>query len=43
MPAELPKGIIDFVDLVVPILQKRGIYKTDYRNTTLRDRYLDIN
>jgi len=42
MPAELPKGISDFVDLVVPILQRRGIYKTKYRNVTLRDRYLGI-
>lgn len=39
MPAELPKGISDFVDLVVPILQRRGLFKTDYTNITLRDRY----
>lgn len=31
MTAELPKGISDFVDLVILILQKRGVYRTDYR------------
>jgi FMN-dependent oxidoreductase (nitrilotriacetate monooxygenase family) len=39
MPAELPKGVSDFVDLVVPILQRRGLFKREYRNVTLRDRY----
>lgn len=29
-----PEGLEDFVDLVVPILQERGIYKT-YREGTL--------
>ena len=38
MPLELPKGITDFVDLVVPILQERGLFKTEYENVTLRDR-----
>ena len=28
----------DFVDLVVPILQERGIYKRDYAEGTLREK-----
>ena len=31
-----PEGLEDFVDLVVPILQERGVYKRDYRPGTLR-------
>ncbi|MCY9668915.1 LLM class flavin-dependent oxidoreductase [Paenibacillus alginolyticus] len=34
--AALPKGLDDFVDLVVPILQKRGIYRKEYESDTLR-------
>lgn len=26
----------DFVELVVPILQERGLYRTDYEHDTLR-------
>ncbi len=33
-----PEGLEDFVDLVVPILQERGIYKTSYREGTLRQK-----
>jgi hypothetical protein len=33
-----PEGLEDFVDLVVPILQERGIYKTAYRQGTLRQK-----
>ncbi|PFO01446.1 LLM class flavin-dependent oxidoreductase [Bacillus sp. AFS076308] len=33
----VPKGLNDFVDYVVPILQKRGIFRTDYEADTLRD------
>ncbi len=36
-PAVLPGGLEDFVDLVVPELQRRGIYRQDYQGTTLRD------
>ncbi|MBW5449270.1 NtaA/DmoA family FMN-dependent monooxygenase [Cohnella sp. CFH 77786] len=32
----LPSGLSDFVDLVVPILQQRGIYRTEYESDTLR-------
>ncbi|MCC8402275.1 LLM class flavin-dependent oxidoreductase [Paraburkholderia sp. MMS20-SJTN17] len=37
MPDVLPGGLIDFVDGVVPILQKRGIFRTAYEGATLRD------
>src|SRR5215831_17505245 len=33
-----PEGLEDFVDLVVPILQERGVYKRDYRRGTLREK-----
>jgi alkanesulfonate monooxygenase SsuD/methylene tetrahydromethanopterin reductase-like flavin-dependent oxidoreductase (luciferase family) len=33
-----PEGLEDFVELVVPILQERGIYKTAYREGTLRQK-----
>ena len=31
-----PRGLEDVVDHVVPILQKRGLYRTDYEASTLR-------
>ncbi|WP_342363106.1 LLM class flavin-dependent oxidoreductase [Terrarubrum flagellatum] len=33
----LPAGLDDFVDLVVPELQKRKLFRTDYSGPTLRD------
>jgi FMN-dependent oxidoreductase (nitrilotriacetate monooxygenase family) len=36
MPATLPGGLEDFVDLVVPELQRRGLFRTDYSSSTLR-------
>jgi len=33
-----PEGLEDFVDLVVPILQERGVYKRDYADGTLREK-----
>ncbi|WP_158808899.1 LLM class flavin-dependent oxidoreductase [Beijerinckia sp. L45] len=33
----LPEGLDDFVDGVVPELQRRGLFRTDYEGTTLRD------
>ena len=30
-------GVSDFVDHVIPILQKRGLFHEDYEGTTLRD------
>ncbi|USB32328.1 LLM class flavin-dependent oxidoreductase [Paenibacillus sp. YPG26] len=37
MPPYLPGGLEEFVDLVVPELQKRGLFRTEYSGTTLRD------
>ncbi|KVE28473.1 monooxygenase [Burkholderia singularis] len=37
MPDVLPGGLQDFVDGVVPILQRRGIFRTEYEGATLRD------
>ncbi len=34
---EMPGGYEDFVRLVVPELQRRGVYRKDYRGTTLRE------
>ncbi|MEU4564602.1 LLM class flavin-dependent oxidoreductase [Actinoplanes sp. NPDC023936] len=39
MPAVLPSGIEAFATKVVPILQERGLFRTDYAGTTLRDHY----
>jgi len=39
MPAVLPSGLEKFVDQVVPILQKRGLFRVDYESTTLRGHY----
>lgn len=33
----LPEGLNDFVDKVVPELQRRGIFRTEYEGTTLRE------
>lgn len=33
----LPGGLDDFVDLVVPELQRRGLFRQDYEGTTLRE------
>ncbi|MFC4777956.1 LLM class flavin-dependent oxidoreductase [Paenibacillus sp. GCM10023252] len=32
----VPNGLEDFVDLVVPILQERGVFRTEYEGDTLR-------
>ncbi|MGD9881842.1 MAG: LLM class flavin-dependent oxidoreductase [Reyranella sp.] len=37
MPPFFPGQFDAFVDLVVPILQERGLFRTDYSGTTLRD------
>jgi FMN-dependent oxidoreductase (nitrilotriacetate monooxygenase family) len=39
MPATLPGGLTDFVDLVVPELQRRGLFRTEYTTKTLREHY----
>jgi len=38
MPSHFIEGLTDFVDLVVPILQARGYFKTAYAPGTLRDK-----
>lgn len=37
MPDRFPSGAEDFVDHVVPILRRRGLFRTEYAGTTLRD------
>jgi hypothetical protein len=39
MAPVLPSGLETFVDQVVPILQERGLFRTDYNGTTLRGHY----
>ena len=39
MPAVLPSGLEDFVDDVVPILVERGLFRSEYEGTTLREHY----
>jgi alkanesulfonate monooxygenase len=37
MPPVLPHGLNDFVDMVIPELQRRGLFRTAYEGTTLRE------
>lgn len=37
LPPTTPASLDDFVDLVVPELQRRGLFRTAYEGTTLRD------
>ena len=37
MPAWLPGSLKDFVDLVIPELQRRGLFRTEYEAMTLRE------
>jgi alkanesulfonate monooxygenase len=37
MPPILPTGLDEFVNLVVPVLQKRGLFRTEYEGSTLRE------
>ena len=39
MPPYLPGSLEDFVDHVVPELQRRGLFRTEYTGETLRDHY----
>ncbi|MFQ6395825.1 LLM class flavin-dependent oxidoreductase [Nocardia sp. KC 131] len=39
MPPYLPGGLEVFVERVVPILQERGLFRTDYEADTLRGHY----
>lgn len=42
MAPALPGGLDDFLSLVVPELQRRGLFRTAYRGTTLRE-HLGLN
>jgi alkanesulfonate monooxygenase SsuD/methylene tetrahydromethanopterin reductase-like flavin-dependent oxidoreductase (luciferase family) len=37
LPQRLPGTVEDIVDKLVPELQERGVYRTAYESTTLRD------
>jgi N-acetyl-S-(2-succino)cysteine monooxygenase len=39
MPPHLPGGLVDFVDQVVPVLRRRGLFRTGYTGRTLREHY----
>lgn len=38
-PVHFPESLDDFVDLVVPELQRRGLFRTEYDGQTLRDHF----
>lgn len=37
IPERMPSGVQDFVSEVVPILQRRGVFRHEYTGTTLRE------
>jgi hypothetical protein len=37
VPHITPGGLDEFADTVVPLLQERGLYRTEYPGSTLRD------
>ena len=37
MPQVLPAGLNEFVELVIPELQRRGLFRTRYEGRTLRE------
>lgn len=39
MPPAEPGSVEDFVDHVIPVLQKRGLFRKDYEHTTLRGHF----
>ncbi|HXP04538.1 MAG TPA: LLM class flavin-dependent oxidoreductase [Stellaceae bacterium] len=39
LPAYFPGGFADFVDRVIPELQRRGLFRRDYEGNTLRDHF----
>ncbi|AMS45320.1 LLM class flavin-dependent oxidoreductase [Aminobacter aminovorans] len=38
LPPYLPESMMDFVDLVIPELQRRRLFRTEYEGSSLRDR-----
>ncbi len=39
-PTTIPESIEEFVDHVVPLLQRRGVFRRDYAGKTFRDNIL---
>ena len=39
MPLVLPRGLHEFIREVVPVLQERSLFRTEYEGSTLRDHY----
>ena len=39
MPAALPSGLEAFADHVIPLLRRRGLFRTEYTGRTLREHY----
>ena len=39
LPAWFPGGFTEFVDRVVPELQRRGLFRREYQGATLRDHF----
>jgi alkanesulfonate monooxygenase SsuD/methylene tetrahydromethanopterin reductase-like flavin-dependent oxidoreductase (luciferase family) len=37
VPHITPGGLDEFADTVVPLLQERGVFRSDYQGSTLRD------
>jgi len=37
MPPVFPESLNEFVELVIPILQERGIFRKEYEGSTLRE------
>lgn len=37
MPPYLPGGLDEFVEFVIPELQRRGLFRTEYEGWTLRE------
>ncbi|WP_437678920.1 LLM class flavin-dependent oxidoreductase [Sorangium sp. So ce131] len=37
MPPHLPGGLTDFIDLVIPELRRRGLFRVEYEGRTLRE------
>jgi N-acetyl-S-(2-succino)cysteine monooxygenase len=41
MPPVLPTGLDDIVELLLPELRRRGLFRNEYRGSTLRE-HLDL-
>lgn len=41
LPADLPEGLRDFAEQIVPRLQQRGLFRTEYSGSTLREHLAD--